>query len=212
MDVTNYFKEFQMGLFGNQQNNLSEKELLMQKVTTARYNMLLVAVLTLVNAVMLLAGADSYFLFSASLPYHLTILGAEFTAQTGSAIYTVLSVAFLAVSVGAYVLCFFMGKKHVGWLIAALAMFAVDTVYFLAVYMPICIAAKFSVASIVIDLIFHGYALYYFIMAVVNSFRLKKAIANEERAEAAEPVGAGEFNQPDEAAEEASYSEDQENK
>lgn len=100
MDVTNYFKEFQMGLFGNQQNNLSEKELLMQKVNTARYNMLLVAVLTLINAIMLLTGADSYFLFSASLPYHLAILGAEFTAQTGSAIYTVLSVAFLAVSVG----------------------------------------------------------------------------------------------------------------
>lgn len=201
-----------MGLFGKQQNNLSEKELLMQKVNTARYNMLLVAVLTLVNAVMLLAGADSYFLFSASLPYHLTIIGAEFTAQTGSAIYTVLSVAFLAVSVGAYVLCFFMGKKHVGWLIAALAMFAVDTVYFLAVYMPICIAAKLSVASIVIDLIFHGYALYYFIMAVVNSFKLKKAIANEERTEAAEPVGVTEFNKTDEAAEEASFSEDKENK
>ena len=65
MDVTNYFKEFQMGLFGNQQNNLSEKELLMQKVNTARYNMLLVAVLTLINTIMLLTGADSYFLFSA---------------------------------------------------------------------------------------------------------------------------------------------------
>lgn len=103
-----------MGLFGNQQNNLSEKELLMQKVNTARYNMLLVALFTLINAIMYIAGADSYFLFSASLPYHLTIIGAEFTAQTGSAIYTVLSVAFLAVSVGAYVLCFFMGKKHVG--------------------------------------------------------------------------------------------------
>lgn len=89
-------------------------------------------------------------------------------------------------------------------------MFAVDTVYFLAVYMPICIAAKLSVASIVIDLI--GYALYYFIMAVVNSFKLKKAIANEANAEAAGPVGVGEFNQPDEAAEEASFSEDKENK
>lgn len=198
-----------MGLFGKQQNNLSEKELLMQKVNTARYNMLLVALFTLINAIMYIAGADSYFLFSASLPYHLTIIGVEFSAQTGSAIYTVLTVGFLVVAVGAYVLCFFMGKKHVGWLIAALAMFAVDTVYFLAVYMPICIAADLGVASIIIDLVFHGYALYYFIMAVVNSFKLKKAIANEENAE---PVGVTEFDEPDEAAEEASFSEDQGNK
>lgn len=198
-----------MGFFENRQSNFSEKELLMQKVNTARYNMLIVAVLTLVNAILLLAGAGTYFLFSAICPYYLTILGVEFSAQTGSAIYTILSVGFLAVSVGAYVLCFFMSKKHVGWLIAALAMFAFDTVFYLTVYIPTCIIADSGVASIIIDLLLHGYALFYFIMAVVNSFKLKKAIANEK---ADQPVGVTEFYQPDEAAEEATFSEDRDNK
>lgn len=199
-----------MAFFENQQNNLTESERLQQKINTARYSMLLVALLTAVNAIILLAGSDTCFLFSAALPYQLVVFANEIVAQGGSSALLVLSICFLVVVVAAYVVCFVFGNKHVAWLIASLSMFVIDTIYyifiFVTLYLPILAASGGSVISVLIEALFHAYALYYFVIAVVNAFKLKKI----KQAEAtAQPAGTTDFSEPDDQAEEATYSSDE---
>ena len=63
-------------IFGNKNvQQLSQREQLANKFMSARHNLLLVVIFTLVNIVLLVAQSNSYFLFSASIPYYLVDLG-----------------------------------------------------------------------------------------------------------------------------------------
>ena len=54
---------------------LSQREQLTNKYMGARHNLLLVVIFTAVNIGLLVAQSNSYFLFSASIPYYLVDLG-----------------------------------------------------------------------------------------------------------------------------------------
>ena len=62
-----------MAFFNNnpKPTNLSPRQALEVKYNSARGNMLLVVVFTLINIVLLMTNANSYFLFSAFVPYML---------------------------------------------------------------------------------------------------------------------------------------------
>ena len=55
--------------------NLSKRQRLEQKYNSARMNLALVVAFTLVNLVLLAVNADTYFLFSAYVPYLITSVG-----------------------------------------------------------------------------------------------------------------------------------------
>ena len=55
--------------------NLSKRQRLEQKYNSARINLALVVAFTLVNLVLLAVNADTYFLFSAYVPYLITSVG-----------------------------------------------------------------------------------------------------------------------------------------
>lgn len=163
-----------MGLFDKTQQGLTQEEMQTKALNTSRFNILLVIALTAINVILLFTDADSYFLFSASLPYYLVVFAREV-----SPFLSVVATLFAVLCLAAYFLCFLFGKKHVGWLIAALAMFAVDTLFFLYVfvfiYLPIF--SEETIVSSLIDLVIHFYALYYFVAALIAGLKLKKAAA-----------------------------------
>ncbi len=176
-----------MGFLNKNMNGMTPKERYTQLFNTARYNILILCALTVLNVILYLTGADSYFLFSAALPYHLVIIGAE---AANSALLTI-AIVFLIVSMGAYVACFILGKKHVGWMIAALVMFAIDTVYFIYIFFfAIASSSDSNAFSYIFDLAFHAYALYYFIAGVVYFFKMKNAPEAETETNAAFPAAA----------------------
>lgn len=166
-----------MGLFDNSQQGLTPEEKRIKNLNVSRYNILVVIALTTVNIILLLVGSDSYFLFSAAVPYYIVGI-----AQAISPIATALAAIFSVAVLAAYFLCFIFGKKHLGWLIAALALFAVDTVFYLYLllflYLP-----NFSeeiLINILIEPVMHFYALYYFIAAVIAAWRIKSAPTSAE--------------------------------
>lgn len=85
---------------------------------SARINLLLILFLTLVNIAMLFADGESYYLFSALLPYWLVGFGyyQEVTALivAGGALLVL------------YLVCFLLWNKHPAVSVAALVMFVVD--------------------------------------------------------------------------------------
>lgn len=163
-----------MGLFNNQTQGMSKKELAENSARTSRFNILIVVILTALNIVMFLFGAESYFLFSAALPYYSVVFSAVFVAEgiVPPALFY-LAIAFAVIILAAYTLCFVMGKKHFGWIIAALALFCADTLFFIVI-----IALAFE-SSMIIDIILHLYVLATFISALVNSVKLKNEIAEQ---------------------------------
>lgn len=160
-----------------------------QKYNISRGNLLLVVAMTIVNVVMAALGSDSYFLFSAILPYSLALNGAFLTGKMpddwygpemwpegkaflpDSFFYVMITIA--AVILVLYLACWFFSKKNkTGWLIAALVLFGIDTIYMLFIY-------GIGTNSI-LDIVFHALVVYYLISGIVYSFKLKKLPPEDE--------------------------------
>lgn len=165
---------------------VAPRALYQQKFTSARYNLLLVIGMTLINILMLFLGGSSYFLFSATIPYSLSVFGGLYTGKLPEEYYTdmpadfeFLPGSFFAVMLGiaiailaVYLCCFLFSKKFkTGWMIAAAAMFVVDTLYMLYLY-------GIALDSLV-DILLHAWVLYYLISGVVYGLKLKKLPEDE---------------------------------
>lgn len=177
-----------MGLFNKQAQNvvLSEKEKLLKRYNGACMNILLVVIFSAVNVGLLIFGSDSYFLFSASIPYYLPMFGmlytgkypAEFYDESwagfeffGEGFYTA-TIVIAAVIIALYLLCFFLSKKKgYGWLIVAIILFALDTA-------AMFYLVGFSSESI-IDILFHGWVIVSLASGISAGKKLKN-ISDEE--------------------------------
>ncbi len=109
------------------------KAYLEAKVKTGRGGLLMVLIFTVVNVAFLLLDMNTYFLFSAAVPYYLTVLGLIFDSslfgEWGSIdVFTLTALGISLVILGAFFLCWLLSKKRLGWLIAALVLFVVDTI------------------------------------------------------------------------------------
>ena len=166
--------------FKRNQAAVSPAALLNSRYNSARMDLLLVVVLTLVNFFMLFFGDGTYFLFSAAVPYSLAVnamyLCGKFPPEfyegdmmlssfLDDTVFTVM-IAIAVVILAVYLLCFFMSSKHrVGWLIAALALFVVDTAAMLWIY---------GIApDMMIDLVIHVIVIVYLALGVHAAFKLK---------------------------------------
>lgn len=145
--------------FNNQNVDKNSREYLTQKRNTGRSTLLLILIFTVINIVTLVTETDYYFLFSAAVPYYLTVFGMIFDEWViGTFTTTALVVA--AVILAVYLLCWLLSKKRRGWLIAALVLFIVDTVALLLFSL-----ALEMLADNILDFLFHGWAIWELIAA-----------------------------------------------
>ena len=164
---------------------LSQQQMLANKYMGARYNLLLVVIFTLINIVLRLAQSNTYFLFSATIPYFLADLGmvlcgkypAEYYAGMEDMVilnnsFLVVMLVIAAVILLLYLLSWIFSKKpRVGWMIFALVFFALDT---LAMLWLMGISA-----DMIIDIAFHVWVLVSLTNGIVSYFKLKKLPAEE---------------------------------
>jgi len=69
-------------------------------------------------------------------------------------------------------LCYFLSKNgRVGWLIAALVAFSVDT---------LIMFSQYNLASSIIDILFHAYVIVFFVMGIKAHYFLKKMESNAQ--------------------------------
>ena len=133
------------------------------KYATARGNLLLMLAFTVVNIVLLVMGSDSMFLFSASVPYNAMIFG--IIDETG--FLMIPAIVITVVTLAAYLLCWIFSKKHFGWMIAALVLFALDIVAMVGLW--VLAPELFDV----VDLLIHGWVLYYLIVGVISGAKIR---------------------------------------
>lgn len=134
-----------------------------QKYDSARSNLLLMLILTVVNIVLLFTGSESMMLFSATVPYFAVIIGIFFEDST----VLVMCLVIAAIPIILYLLSWIFSKKQYAWMVLALVLFAIDTVAMVALYIN---AGDFSG---ILDVLIHAWVLYYLILGVVNGKKLK---------------------------------------
>lgn len=185
-------------LFANntQPQQLSQREVLTNKYMSARHNLLLVVAFTLINIILLVTNSNTYFLFSAYIPYMIVDLGMalcgkypaeyyggdlagmEFLGDTFFVVTLVAAAVFLVL----YLLSWILSKKpRVGWMIFALVFFVIDTAGMLLV-------AGIS-TDMIVDILFHGWVVVSLIGGISAYFKLKK-LPEEVEAPAEAPVTA----------------------
>lgn len=191
---------------------MSPKMALQQRYASSRASLLIVVVFTLINCILAATGSDTYFLFSASIPYYLAFYGSlfcglmpevyytpesafyssfEFEFFDISALYVMLSIAVIITLV--YGVFWFMSRKEkYGWLIAALVFFSVDTIVMIALF-------GFSV-NMLLDVLMHAYVIISLISGITAIPKLKAVRAEEEailQAQAAEEKADSNINNSD---------------
>ena len=168
-----------MGFFGNNNTgvSLSKRQQLEAKFQSARTDLLLIVAFTVINIVLLVTGSDTYFIFSAFIPYSIAFLGmtlcgkfpAEYYEDIEEVFYLDQSafVVFIAIAVVLtllYLLCWYMSKNFKsGWLIFGLVMISFDTAFLLL---------GFS-ADMIIDLLFHVWMIVTMSMGLSANKKLK---------------------------------------
>ena len=173
-----------MGLFTNKQNanaQLSERQLLEGRYANARNNILLVVGLTVINIILLVTNSNTYFLFSAYIPFVIADFGMFFCGMYPAEYYAggledmeffpkeVFAVAMViaAVILILYILCWIFSKKFKsGWIIAALVFFAIDT--------AAMILLNGFVMDSLIDYVIHAWVIFSFVNGLIAFSKLKK--------------------------------------
>lgn len=168
-------------------NNLSKRQQLQARFKGSRNNLLLVVAFTVINTILLVTNSDTYFLFSAYIPYVLVFLGMsvcgmlpaeyygeefsqmEFVPSSAFAVFLVIAVVIIAL----YFLAWLFSKKNrIGWMIFALVFFAIDTIG-MFVFMNIG-------TDTIIDVAFHIWVIVSLVLGVIACSKLKKLPPEEE--------------------------------
>lgn len=168
---------------------MSELQMQINRYNSSRANLLLVAIFTLINLVLLISKSYTYFLFSASIPYILTtnamylcgmhpdefyedidLSTAEFLDRSVFVVVLIISLVIIAL----YALSYFLSKKQkVGWMIAALAFFVIDTVVMFWYY-------GLANTEMLLDVAFHVWVIVSLSMGIHAYFKIKSLPPEEE--------------------------------
>ena len=148
------------------QHTTGSRELLQKNYDRVRLFLLLMTLLTIVNIATFFFGSGTMFLFSATFPYAAVLIGYAFS-DVYPAVFIVCCV-LAGISLLLYFLCWLFSKKHRGWMIAALVFFIVDILAFAGMYLLIWESVE------IIDALFHLMVLYYLILGVKYSKKLKE--------------------------------------
>lgn len=169
------------------QNQLSQRQVYEQKYNKSRMNLLLIVLFTAINLFLLVTNSNSYFLFSAAIPYYMTGLGMLFCGMfpeeyyvdgienyifwDNSYFYVLLAISIVITLL--YLLAWLMSNKNrVGWMIFSLVFFGIDTLAMLWL-------SGVSV-DMIIDIIFHVWVIVSLALGIHAHCKLKTLPAEEE--------------------------------
>ena len=162
------------------------------KYKRSRMNLLLVILFTVVN---LFAStfANTYFLFSATIPMLFPLGFAGITAdpevmtEMGLTAQDATTLLIVGLVIGViltvpYLLCWIFSKKRVGWMIAAMVFFGIDCLFLLV---------SFDL-SMIADILIHAWVMFYLVTGVIHGNKLKHMPEDEPLPEMGEMTAEGE--------------------
>jgi hypothetical protein len=175
------------------QPTTSQLELVTRQYNSYRNNLLIMVGFTVLNILLLVANADFYMLFSASVPFYSVFLAMFFgdklpvdyytdfeTGEVyyfnlpGANVFLGIAIAVAVISLAAYLLLWFLSKKSFVPLIIAEVLFVFDTLGLLLVALP------FGASSFILDFVFHVAVLAFLGAAIYMGIKKKKLEKQEK--------------------------------
>ena len=137
-----------------------------KQFNTARSNLLVALLLTVINIVVGCIGANFYLLFSISFPY--------FMFDITDILWSIPAIAVLAL----YVVYYLCSKKKPGFMIAALVTFILDFLFLIgySLILTQIPEAEITIADFIVDYATHIWVLVYLIIGARYTKRYKAAI------------------------------------
>ena len=170
------------------QNNTGRKKLTLgesyeQRLSVVRVDIFALILLTVINTVIVATGGDTYYLFSAAVPYYMVSIAVAMTGHLPADIYAdpengwvgfeflpdmYLYVAVIAavLILALYVFCAVFAKRHYGWVIAAAVLFGIDTLAMFGFFGLYGFAG-----SDIFDVAIHIWVLVVFILCAVAGYK-----------------------------------------
>lgn len=153
---------------------MSTREALLRRIQISRGNLILMVVFTVVNIVSYWFEFGFLFPFSAFLPFTIFDFGYYFSAELSDPNLFIIAIAIASFIVLVYLLGYFLSKKKPGWLTFMLVMYIFDTVVMIYLFTVVFV---FN-GSMILDILFHVWVLYYLINGVI-AFNKLKALPEE---------------------------------
>jgi len=139
--------------------------ILQNKIRIGRLNLLLAIVLTSLNVILVALSILFTFYFSAIIPQLLI-------EKMPNAIGIALAIIFIGILLG----CWYYSKKSIIGMVIAAILFFVDTLILLMLLFLSLSILNYLDYTIVINILFHAWILYYFVGAIIANKKLKKII------------------------------------
>lgn len=174
-------------------NQTLQKLQLEQRYNAARASLLSIVIFSVVN-LFTIPMSGTYFLFSAYVPQMCAWIGYAGYLETGMMLFPILYGIYGIISLMPYFLCWIFSKKRVAWMIAALVLFSIESIFLLRDIILYMSANDFSSLSDLLDLLFHIIALATLIQGVIYGVKKKKSDAAPEVSESLpvqEPIDDG---------------------
>ena len=153
---------------------MSTKQLLQRRIQISRGNLILMIVLTVSNIVSYWLELGFMLPFSAFLPFTIFDFGYYFSIELNDPSLFIIGIALATLIILVYILGYFKSKKNPGWLKIILGMYIFDTVVMIYLFTGVFI---FN-GSMLLDILFHVWVLYYMINGV-NAFNKLKTLPQE---------------------------------
>ncbi len=151
------------------------RRFLLRQLATGRYMILGTVIITVVDLILLLTGADFYIFYSAAVAYYAVVLGLSFDAGIiGTFTLTALLLAIVILAV--YLLLWQLVKKNILWLKVSIGLLALDTLLLAGLYLYL----GSDIADCLWELVIHGAVLWEMGKAVSASGQLAAMPAPEE--------------------------------
>lgn len=153
----------------NQYEDKSSREYQQQLLSRSRGYLLTVIIFTIINLVLLVLEQGTYFLFSASVPYYLTVLS---QMMDGAALgqNTTMALIISAVILVGYFLCWLLSARKSVWLTVGMCVFILDTVALIYVALKL----MESPLNGIVDLLIHALLIWEMSKGITAAKNLKE--------------------------------------
>ena len=138
--------------------NLADKntrEYMEKQTASGRYALLITAVFTAVNLLLVLMNTGRYIVYSASIPYYMTSLAKAMDSYYGTT-YLAEAAPLACLITALYFLLWLLSRRASKWLLPALVLFSVDT----AVLLYAAFFMMSNPMNCVLDLFLHGWVIW----------------------------------------------------
>lgn len=169
-------------------NNLNEElNDLKIKINRARFNLMFMIILTVVNIYTILSNSNLQMPFSCSIASYSVALGKESYAQDENITPLIIGIFLSIIILSAFTVCYFKSKKSIVFLVAPIGIIVVDTFALLVIAL---FSVSIASSIFLLDFVFHILSVFYLVKGIkafkqigdFKEFPIKESTNNESDA------------------------------